>query len=124
MKTINISIDDALYASWHEYATNAGLPIESLITEATRFSINTDRLGVEQAKLQNLQNLTREAELIARLKKAKSSETTKNKQPSSEIMSTISNNLNDADLPNSNNNHAYDTSVNMADLEEATNRNI
>lgn len=119
MKTLNIQLPDHLFDAWSRYAEEAGLPLESLMIEATRFSITTDRLGVEDAKLQELQRATRDAELRSRLNKASipsTKETKKETIPTPSAQSPVD------DLPVSTLDTNSLNSINMADLEEAVSR--
>ena len=45
------NIPPALLQEWTEYASQSGLPLEYLILEAVTYSVRSDRLGVEAARL-------------------------------------------------------------------------
>lgn len=45
------NVPPALLKEWLEYAEQSGLPLEYLILEAVTYSIRSDRLGVEAARL-------------------------------------------------------------------------
>ncbi len=122
MTQINLIIDDNIYQSWYEYAKQAGLSLESMIMEATRYSIQTDRLGVDQARIQELLRKTREAELTMRLNKVTGTKSSKNINITPESNTNISN---VDELPTANiHQHNDDSIVNMATLEETVDRNI
>lgn len=121
MKTLNIQLPDHLYEVWSRYAEEAGLPLESLMVEATRFSVTSDRLGVEDAKLQELQRITRDAELRNRLNKA-SSGTKESSVKKESTTIPVQNTYAGDELPTSSMDTDSLTGINMADLEEAVSR--
>lgn len=45
------NIPSALLNEWSEYALQSGLPLDYLILEAVTYSVRSDRLGVEAARL-------------------------------------------------------------------------
>lgn len=45
------NLPPALLKEWSEYAEQSGLPLEYLIMEAVTYSVRSDRLGVEAARL-------------------------------------------------------------------------
>ena len=45
------NVPAALLKEWTEYAQQSGLPLEYLILEAVTYSVRSDRLGVEAARL-------------------------------------------------------------------------
>ena len=45
------NIPPALLQEWTKYASQSGLPLEYLILEAVTYSVRSDRLGVEAARL-------------------------------------------------------------------------
>ena len=56
MAAITLSnIPDSLLNEWKAYALQSGLPLEYLIQEAVTYSVRSDRLGVEAAKIVVLQ---------------------------------------------------------------------
>lgn len=121
MKTLTIQISDILYDQWSKYAEDAGIPIESLMLEATRFSVKSDRLGVEDTKIQELQRQTREAELKSRLLKAQSINISSKKES---VTPKVNNTAVEPDeLPTASiDDGLLSDSINMADLEEAVSR--
>ena len=127
MKKLELHIDDQTYATWLIYAKDAGMPLDILILEATRYSINSDRLGVEETRLQALLRQTREAELTARLSKVtKPSTVAKKQSPSEHPVNNISS-VEDENIIQINN--AYDVNtddshINMSLLEEAVTREV
>lgn len=70
MAIIELTIPDALFDEWSNYAEAAGLSVEAMLQEATTHSVRNDRLGVENARLQRMLRETRELELLARQGKA------------------------------------------------------
>lgn len=45
------NVPPALLKEWSEYALQSGLPLDYLIREAVTYSVRSDRLGVEAARL-------------------------------------------------------------------------
>lgn len=45
------NVPPALLKEWSEYALQSGLPLDYLILEAVTYSVRSDRLGVEAARL-------------------------------------------------------------------------
>ena len=75
MTSINLSnIPDSLLGEWKSYALQSGLPLEYLIQEAVTYSVRSDRLGIEAAKIVVLQKQKQLRQAQKTLKEASSTE--------------------------------------------------